>query len=173
MRPFSLMRPVLLSTALMYGLWLLLSGHYTGLLLTLGFISALGVSLIGARMGILDDEGLPMAILVRLPKVTLWLIWEILKSNWGVVKVILKPSLAAPQMVTVKAGQTTAAGLATHANFITLTPGTVSVDVNEDDNTILVHGLTADFAAGCLEPEMDRRVSSLEKPIISESGAKK
>ena len=162
-RPFSyLMRQILISTLLMYGLWLLLSGHYTGLLLTLGFLSALGVSLIGHRMGVLDREGLPMDIFVRLPKVSLWLIWEILKSNWGVVKVILKPSSAAPQMVTVKAGQKTAAGLVTHANFITLTPGTVSVDVSEKDNAILVHGLTVDFAASCLEPEMDTRVSGLE-----------
>lgn len=146
----------------MYGLWLLLSGHYTGLLLSLGLISALGVSLIAARMGVLDHEGLPLDILLRLPKVTVWLVWEILKSNWGVVKVILNPSLAEPQLVSVKATQKTAAGLVTHANFITLTPGTVSVDVDEADNTILVHGLTAEFADGCLDPEMDRRVSSLE-----------
>lgn len=156
------MRPIFISTALMYGLWLLLSGHYTGLLLALGFLSALGVSLIAARMGVLDREGLPMDILLRLPKVTLWLVWEILKSNWGVIKVIFNPALAQPQMVTVKASQKTTAGLVTHANFITLTPGTVSVDVSETDNEILVHGLTAEFAAGCLDPEMDRRVSGLE-----------
>ncbi len=155
----------------MYALWLLLSGHYTGLLLTLGLLSALGVSLIAARMGVLDGEGLPMDILARLPKVTLWLIWEILKSNWGVIKIILNPKLAQPQMVTVKASQKTIAGLVTHANFITLTPGTVSVDVNETDNTILVHGLTDDFAAGCLEPDMDRRVSALEAPEATDKGA--
>lgn len=160
--PFFPMRQILTSTLLMYGLWLLLSGHYTGLLLTLGLLSALGVSLIGHRMGVLDREGLPMDILIRLPKVALWLIWEILKSNWGVVKVILKPSTAAPQMVTVKASQKSAAGLVTLANFITLTPGTVSVDVSEEDNSVLVHGLTADFAEGCLDPEMDQRVSALE-----------
>ena len=158
------MRQIAISTALLYAIWLLLSGHYTGLLLTLGFLSALGASLIAARMGVLDEEGLPMQILVRLPKVTLWLIWEILKSNYGVVKVILNPKLAQPQMVSVKASQKTVAGLVTHANFITLTPGTVSVDVDEDKNIILVHGLTDEFAAACLEPNMDERVSGLEGP---------
>ncbi|MCH1568910.1 MAG: Na+/H+ antiporter subunit E [Alphaproteobacteria bacterium] len=156
------MRQIAISTALLYTLWLLLSGHYTGLLLTLGFLSALGASLIGARMGVLDDEGLPMAILFRLPKITLWLIWEILKSNWGVVKVIINPALAKPQMVSVKASQKSVAGLVTHANFITLTPGTVSVDVDEQKNVILVHGLTDAFAEACLEPDMDKKVSSLE-----------
>jgi len=162
LRPFYIMRPIVISTVLLYALWLLLSGHYNGLLLTLGFLSALGASLIAARMGVLDEEGLPMAILVRLPKVTLWLIWEILKSNWGVVKVILNPRAAKPQMVSVKASQKTVAGLVTHANFITLTPGTVSVDVDEQKNTILVHGLTDEFAAACLEPDMDSKVSGLE-----------
>lgn len=157
-----LMKAVLTSTALMYALWLALSGHYTGLLLTLGFISALGVSLIAARMQILDDEGLPMRIFLRLPKVTLWLIWEILKSNIGVIRVILKPDSASPQMVTVKASQKSVAGLVTHANFITLTPGTVSVQVDESSNEILVHGLTKDFSDAVLEPEMDARVSGLE-----------
>ena len=161
-RLFHVMRPIVISTVLLYALWLLLSGHYNGLLLTLGFLSALGASLIAARMGVLDEEGLPMAILVRLPKVTLWLIWEILKSNWGVVKVVLNPRAAKPQMVSVKAGQKTVAGLVTHANFITLTPGTVSVDVDEKKNTILVHGLTDEFAAACLEPDMDKKVSGLE-----------
>lgn len=146
----------------MYALWLLLSGHYNGLLLTLGLLSALGASLIAARMGVLDEEGLPMDILLRLPKVTLWLIWEILKSNWGVIKIILNPDSAQPQMVRVSASQKTVAGLVTHANFITLTPGTVSVDVDEENNMILVHGLTDDFAKACLEPDMDRRVSGLE-----------
>ena len=48
-----------------------------------------------------------------------------LKSNWGVVKVILNPQSAKPQMVSVARAKTVA-GLVTHANFITLTPGTVS-----------------------------------------------
>ncbi|MGB1987740.1 MAG: Na+/H+ antiporter subunit E [Parvibaculales bacterium] len=52
--------------------------------------------------------------------------------------------------------------MVTHANFITLTPGTVSVDVDEEKNVILVHGLTDDFAQGCLEPDMDQKVSGLE-----------
>lgn len=153
---------ILISTVLMYGLWLVLSGHYTGLLLTLGLISALGVSLIAARMGVLDDEGLPMGILLRLPKVSLWLIWEILKSNLDVIKVILRPASAQAGLVTVKASQKTVAGLVTHANFITLTPGTVSVQVDEHKNEIQVHGLTQAFCDAVLAPDMDTKVSSLE-----------
>ena len=90
------------------------------------------------------------------------LIWEILKSNMGVIRVILNPALAQSCLVTVKAGQKTAAGLVTHANFITLTPGTVSIEVDEEKNEILVHGITADFAESCLDETMDKKVSFLE-----------
>ena len=86
------MRSVYVSTILMFGLWLALSGHYTPLLLALGALSALGVSLLAKRMNVLDEEGLPMGILFRLPRVTLWIIWEILKSNLGVIRVIIAPS---------------------------------------------------------------------------------
>ncbi len=150
------------STALMFGLWLMLSGHYTGLLITLGLISAIVLSLIAYRMGVLDEEGLPLGLLIRLPKVSFWLIWEILKSNIDVARVIMRPERAQPQLVRVKASQKTVAGLVTYANFITLTPGTVSVNVDETTNEILVHGLTNDFSDGLADPEMDRRVSALE-----------
>ncbi len=156
------MRAITVSTLLLYALWLLLSGHYTPLLLSLGFLSALGASLIASRMGILDDEGLPISILFRLPMVTVWLIGEILKSNLEVIKVILDPSQATPSRVVVETSQQTGAGLVTHANFITLTPGTVSIAVNGNRKTITVHGLTADLAQGCLDGTMDRQVTYLE-----------
>ena len=57
------MRSVYVSTILMFGLWLALSGHYTPLLLALGALSALGVSLLANRMNVLDEEGLPIGIL--------------------------------------------------------------------------------------------------------------
>ena len=163
------MRSAYVSTILMFGLWLALSGHYTPLLLALGAFSAIGVSLLAKRMGVLDEEGLPMGILFRLPRVTPWIIWEILKSNLGVIRVIIAPSKAAPKLVTVSAGQRTAAGLVTHANFITLTPGTVSVQVDEDRNEIIVHGLTQEFCNATTDGSMDAKVSLLEKRKESEA----
>jgi len=47
-----------------------------------------------------------------------------------------------------------------YANSITLTPGTVSVDL--DPGVIVVHALHEDAADGVLEGEMDRRVSAGE-----------
>lgn len=146
----------------MFALWLMLSGHYTVLLTVLGALSAVGVSVIAHRMKALDAEGLPMTVLLRLPLVSLWLIKEILKSNLAVIRVILDPDTAQPVMANVKANQKTTVGLAAHANFITLTPGTVSVNVNETRNTISVHCLTFELADGLKDDTMDRQVSRLE-----------
>jgi multicomponent Na+:H+ antiporter subunit E len=65
-----------------------------------------------------------------------------------------------PHLITVRTSQKTAVGQVIYANSITLTPGTISLDVRDD--TILVHALTSDSAAGVEAGEMDRRVSRLE-----------
>ena len=76
-------------------------------------------------------------------------------------RVILSPGLPVrPQLIRVQATQNTDVGRAIFANSITLTPGTVSLDVR--DGTILVHALDDSTAAGLSDGEMDRRVTVLE-----------
>ena len=90
-----------------------------------------------------------------------WILWEIFKANIGVTRVILNPKLPiSPNMIQVKASQKTALGKVIYANSITLTPGTVSVDVTDD--TITVHALSHDNAEELLTGEMDRRVTKME-----------
>ena len=60
----------------------------------------------------------------------------------------------------MKTSQKTSVGVVTYANSITLTPGTISVDVRHDE--ILVHALTQAGAEGLIEGEMDRRVTRFE-----------
>ena len=156
------MRAIFISTALLFGLWLLLSGHYTPLLIGLGFISALGASLISKRMGGLDDEGLPMGILVRLPRVSLWIIWQILKADWEVIRMILAPDRVSGRFITIRGNQKTIAALVTYGNFITLTPGTLTVDVDETAGTFLIHALNADFANPQSFVALDQCVQKLE-----------
>jgi multicomponent Na+:H+ antiporter subunit E len=63
-------------------------------------------------------------------------------------------------MLRVKASQHTAVGVVTYANSITLTPGTISVEVS--DGTILVHALTRQGAEALATGYMDRRVLRFE-----------
>ena len=63
-------------------------------------------------------------------------------------------------MTVVQASQKTAAGIATYANSITLTPGTITVGAN--GNELTVHALVKDGAIDLEGGGMDRRVSRFE-----------
>lgn len=141
--------------------WLALSGHYTPWLIAFGVLSALGIAFLALRMGIADAEGHPTQLLLRAPLYWLWLAKEIALSAWSVTKVILTPRLPiSPTMTIVKAGQRSAAGIATYANSITLTPGTITVGVSGSDLT--VHALVRDGALDLESGRMDARVSLFE-----------
>jgi multicomponent Na+:H+ antiporter subunit E len=141
--------------------WLLLSGHYTFTLIAYGVLSSLGVVMLVGHLGILDEEALPAHLGIRPLLYLPWLMKEIVLSNVSVAKVILTPSLPIrPRILRVQASQKTDVGRVTYANSITLTPGTITLDVR--DGVLLVHALTTESAEGLLSGEMDRRVSRLE-----------
>ena len=145
----------------LFAFWLVLSGLFEPFLMTAGAASAIAVVWFAHRMEVIDHEGHPIHLGWRAATYWPWLFWEIVKSAWDVSRIILHPRLPiAPQLVRVKPTQRTAVGLVTYANSITLTPGTVSLEVSEA--TIVVHALTTEGAASLVEGEMDRRVTRFE-----------
>lgn len=148
--------------AIFYGVWLLLSGYFTAFLLAVGAGSALSVILLSRRMRIMDREGYPLHLLAgALFSYWPWLIKKIVKSAWDVTALILHPRLPiSPTLKRFKPSQITESGLVVHANSITLTPGTISVDVGPGE--FLVHALTSEGASALEASEMDRRVTRLE-----------
>jgi multicomponent Na+:H+ antiporter subunit E len=141
--------------------WLLLSGYFTGFLIAAGVGSAAAVAWLAARMEIADREGHPLrftpAVLVYWP----WLAKEIALSAWTVTKIILTPRLPiSPTLVRFRPSQSSVVGLVTHANSITLTPGTITIEAERGE--FLVHALTREGAASLAGSEMDRRVAALE-----------
>ncbi len=142
--------------------WLLLSGMYTPFLVSAGVLSAVAIILLCRRMALVDDESHPVqmawgAVFSYWP----WLVKEIVKSAWDVAIRIISPGLPiSPTLVEFAPTQKTATGLVTHANSITLTPGTISVEV--ESGRFLVHALTVEGAAGLANSEMDRRCTKLE-----------
>ena len=123
------MRMALLFIVLMAG-WLLMSGHYNGLLISLGVISVAFCVWVSHAINATDEEGLPTHLFARLPAYLLWLFGEIIKSNYATAKFILN-GRSDPEIFNVTATQDSAAGIATYANSITLTPGTVTMDIDE------------------------------------------
>ncbi|HBC56125.1 MAG TPA: cation transporter [Gammaproteobacteria bacterium] len=143
-------------------IWVLNSGHYTSLLLSLGFISILFVVYLSHKMDVVDEESQPFQLRATIIFYWIWLLKEILMSNLSVAKHIwLGPNSISPSMKKIKVSQSTDMGKVIYANSITLTPGTVTVDI--DGETFLVHALTEETLHQLLQGEMDRRVTQLEK----------
>ena len=112
-------------------------------------------------MRVADAEGHPIELFVGAVTYFPWLIVEIAKSAWAVTKIILHPRLPiSPTMTVVRASQRTTVGVATYANSITLTPGTITVGV--DGNELTVHALVREGALDLEAGGMDRRVSQFE-----------
>lgn len=138
-----------------------MSGVYLPLILILGVISCGVVVLIAMRMDVIDHEAVPVHLTFKVLLYWPWLLWEIVKANIDVTKRVLGLAGTSPTMVRIKATQNTDLGIVIFANSITLTPGTISIDI-EDDSYILVHALSREGTEGLEGGDMDRRVTELE-----------
>lgn len=147
--------------ATLFVFWLLLSGIYTPFLVLAGLAASIAVAAIAWRMEVADREGHPIHLTLGAVAYWPWLVKEIVKSGWQVARIILAPRLPiSPTLARFKPSQTSVVGLVTHANSITLTPGTLTVEADREE--FLVHALTRAGADGLAGSEMDRRVSRLE-----------
>ncbi|HIH44071.1 MAG TPA: Na+/H+ antiporter subunit E [Candidatus Methanoperedenaceae archaeon] len=81
-----------------------------------------------------------------------WLLYQIALSNWDVFKRVMQPEMPInPQVIKFRSGLSGELALTIFANSITLTPGTVTVDIDKD-GTFYVHAI-ADEPAGSLLTE--------------------
>ena len=142
--------------------WLANSGHYTSLMLSLGAISIALIVYIAHRMDVVDHEAQPLHLTLKIPGYYAWLIKEIFLANLTVIKHIwLGNKSISPVFATITSSQKTEIGKVIYANSITLTPGTVTVNLK--DNKFLVHALLHESIEVLKSGEMDRRVTQLEK----------
>jgi multicomponent Na+:H+ antiporter subunit E len=154
------MRVVALITAL-FLFWLLLSGIYTPFLVLSGLGCSIVVAAFAWRMGAVDPEGHPVDLTLGAIAYWPWLIKEIAVCGWQVTRIIVHPRLPiSPTLTRFSPSQTSTVGLVTHANSITLTPGTITVEAERE--SFVVHSLTRAGAEGLAGSEMDRRVSRME-----------
>ena len=67
---------------------------------------------------------------------------ELIVANIQVLKIVLSPRInIRPGIIAFKTECKTPLGITLLANSITLTPGTLSVDISEDQTTIFIHTL--------------------------------
>ena len=156
------MKHVLALSTLLSAFWLVNSGHYNALILFFMVISVLFVVTLCHQMDVVDGESQPLNLTFTIPLYWLWLIKEVAVANIAVSRCVWQGADSiSPSLIKVKANQKTDIGMVIYANSITLTPGTISVDVEE--NIITVHALTRDTAEDLLTGEMDRRVCQVER----------
>ena len=139
-----------------------MSGLYLPLVLTFGAMSVLLTVVVLARMDKFDGEFLHYGLkFFELVRYTLWLFVEIAKSNWAVTKIILsgkEPERA--RLVRTPHTQQSDIAKVIFANSITLTPGTITVEVEPE--TMMVHALSLSDEDMEGLADMDRRVTAVE-----------
>ena len=119
--------------------WVAVTGEVSlGNLLEGAVLAALLLALLRFRRG----RGFRLSKAPKALGLLLYFLKELLLANAAVARSVLSPaSSLTPGIVAVPLDLTSDAGIATLANLITLTPGTLSIDVSEDRRTLFVHAL--------------------------------
>jgi len=170
---------------LLFGVWLLLSGHYDVIHISMGVFSAILVVLINLRLrkyyffeeeiaetrakikGIFPTPLRFLRVLFYIP----WLILQIIVASLQVAAVVLNPKMPVdPALLRFKTRLPNLASKVILANSITLTPGTITVRLKDDQ--FLVHALMDISSTGIIQGSLPEEVAKLyekkPKQVIKE-----
>ncbi len=161
--------------------WLVLSGHYDTEHIVMGVIASVIVTLLTNDLfytffsvrGMGDhseDESIfyVFKVWLRLIIYAFWLLYQIIVANLHVAYLVLHPKMPIdPKMMAFECGFNRSISLVTLANSITLTPGTITVDLHGDK--FIVHAIDVDSAGSLADASMQNRIASVfgEKKTIS------
>ena len=141
--------------------WLIFSGVYEPLTLSLGVVSVLIVTTINSLLKLSSDSKGSFSYRKFFVSYLPWLLKEIVVSGIKTSGAILGFRKFKTRAKKIKVSQRTPLGTMIYGNSITLTPGTLTVEVDQGD--LFVHAL-CDRSLNELEfGEMDKRVSDLER----------
>ena len=148
---------------LLFGFWVLLNGQWTAEIAIVGLIVCAALyAFMCAFMGYSPKREWQIAR--RIPRIAgyfVYLVGEVFKSSFAVMKLIWSPTMVIePEVTSFHTKLRTDAGKVVLANSITMTPGTITIDVQEDE--FLIHCLDASFDMGRDGFDMEDRVMKLE-----------
>ena len=163
MRFLSISGRRLVFVAAMVALWFLLSGFFDkATLVAFGAFSVAVTLWFSERAETVDREGVPTSVFPGIIPYLGWLFLEIGTANVAVAREVLKREIKlAPKLIRVPADQPSDLTRTIFANSVTLTPGTVTVDVRED--ALLIHALDESFADVAAIAEMGAKATRLER----------
>lgn len=153
-----------LTFILLFGFWILLSGRLDAMHLGLGFVCSLLVALFSHDLLIRDPEGIPrrLVIFIRFIPFLGWLVSQIIVANIDVARRVVDPKMPIlPGIIRFRSNLKSDVARTTLANSITLTPGTMTMDVVGGD--FYIHCLTIEDEEKVIanEREFERQVERL------------
>jgi len=147
----------------MLGLWVLFSGKLDVFHLGMGVLAVLFVTLMSLRLISRKEAARPRMRIFATAWYIGWLALQMILSAIHVLRVIVNPERHLdPRIVELHSPQPSNLSRILLANSITLTPGTLTVDMADGD-IFIVHALTQKTAADLLADEMGRRVAALNR----------
>jgi multicomponent Na+:H+ antiporter subunit E len=155
------------TAAIMFGFWVLLSGFFDLIHIAAGIICSILVAYFSHDLLIGKETNARKGLMkfIRFLRYLPWLLYEIFKANIDVAKRTLHPRMPIePKIINVKTGLKTEIGIVTFANSITLTPGTVTVAASREGE-FMVHVIAPKAAEVLNNGEMARRVKEIEGDV--------
>jgi multicomponent Na+:H+ antiporter subunit E len=143
------------------GLYLLLAGRLDAFEVVTGIATATVVAAVFGRVTFARPPALGRSVgrALRGCLYVPYLLWEVAKANVAIAAIVLHPRLPIdPKLVSYRTSLDGELALTTLANSVTLTPGTLTVDVDADSGELLVHTLTEGTRADLLEGSLERAV---------------
>ena len=147
------------SFVVLFVFWLIITGSVKPFDLGIGVVLCLAVSYWADHtLWAGETEPLTGRVWLRVPGYLAWLIKEIVVAALYVAERVLDPKLGiAPTLHTHRVRFKTDTARVAFANSITLTPGTITIDVSED--TFVIHCLHESFSDGISSGDFERRVA--------------
>ena len=135
--------------------WILLSASFEWVHLGLGLVFSFAVAWSNAgHSTFVPKFRLWSRFLLYLP----WLFYKIIQSSLHLTKLILHPALPIdPQLISVESKLDHHAAIVLHGNSITLTPGTVTAEV--DSNKLIVHALDKVLSEDVTSRQIESKIS--------------
>ena len=153
---FSFYQTLFFKTMGFFLIWLLLSESFDKFSVGLGLVAASGVAWFNT------DRSTSRFTIPRLRIVWyfLWLVGRILQSGFHLSVLILHPALPIdPKLIRYRTKLREEAGIVLLGNSITLTPGTITVEVNSQD--LVVHAMDDKSAHDVTSLRLEQQIAGL------------
>ena len=141
----------------LFAFWILLSASFEWIHLGLGLVFSFAVAWGNAgHSSFVPKFRLWFRVLLYLP----WLFYKIVQSSLHLTKLILHPALPIdPQLISVESKLNHHAAVVLLGNSITLTPGTVTAEV--DRNKLIVHALDKVLGEDVEKKQIESKISEI------------